>query len=72
MAIGHTGHADANQFTGENAGKWRSFVTRHGRKWELMNLDWAKNFHGKLLVVFYDELIENLEMKLRYTPYCIK
>lgn len=30
-----------------------------------MNLDWAKNFTGELKIIFYDDLVKNVEESLR-------
>lgn len=31
----------------------------------MMNLNWAKNFTGNLKIVFYEDLVHNLEPVLR-------
>jgi hypothetical protein len=64
-AGGHTGHAAPDKFRRENAENWREFVVRKGKDWESMNLDWALKFRGPKLVVFYDQLVSNLEPQLR-------
>ena len=64
-AGGHIGYAAPDKFKRENAGKWREFVLRKGADWQDMNLDWALRFKGPKLVIFYDELIKNLEPQLR-------
>ena len=35
------------------------------REWENMNMDWVKNFQRPLLVIFYSDLMENLERELK-------
>lgn len=33
--------------------------------WENTNLSWARDFPGRIKIVFYDELVSNLEETLR-------
>lgn len=33
--------------------------------WEATNLSWARDFSGNIKVVFYEELVGNLEVTLR-------
>ena len=44
---------------------WQQFVINKLRGWELMNLNWARNFTGNVKVVFYDDLLDNLEQVIR-------
>lgn len=34
-------------------------------KWKKTNLDWLSNFTGPILVIFYEDLINELEISLR-------
>ena len=36
-----------------------------GKEWERMNMDWVQNFQGPLLVILYNDLVENTEKELR-------
>jgi len=62
---GHIGHASRDKFRKENGKFWREFVLSKGAAWEQMNLDWANNFQGSKLVVFYRDLIDDTETELR-------
>uniref|UniRef100_T1GCI8 Sulfotransferase domain-containing protein n=1 Tax=Megaselia scalaris TaxID=36166 RepID=T1GCI8_MEGSC len=44
---------------------WQQFVRNKLNGWEEMNLDWAKNFTGDLKIVFYDDLVRDVEGTLR-------
>lgn len=44
---------------------WQQFVTNKLNDWEQMNLAWARNFTGEVKIVFYDDLVENVERVLR-------
>lgn len=33
--------------------------------WEQMNLQWARNYTGNLHIVYYDDLVENVNGTLR-------
>lgn len=44
---------------------WRQFVINKIYLWEQTNLSWAKDFPGRLKIVFYDDLLSNLEETLR-------
>ena len=62
---GHIGHANSAKFRRENGKVWRDFVLTKGEAWETMNLDWALNFKGPRLVVFYWQLCKNTEEELK-------
>ena len=61
---GHIGHASSSKFRRENGKIWRDFVLSKGEAWETMNLDWALNFKGPRLVVFYWELCKKTGKEL--------
>lgn len=44
---------------------WQQFVTNKLWSWEQMNLQWAKNFTGSVKIVYYDDLVDNVESTLR-------
>lgn len=44
---------------------WTQFVKNKLWAWEQTNLSWAKNFTGEVKLVFYDDLVENVEGTLR-------
>lgn len=52
------------KFKKNNGKVWQDFVIDKAREWENMNMDWVKNFHGPILVVFYNDLVQNLEQEL--------
>jgi hypothetical protein len=44
---------------------WMKFVTFNLHAWEEMNLSWGKNFSRPVLLVYYDDLVVNVEKTLR-------
>lgn len=44
---------------------WQQFVTNKLWAWEQMNLQWAKNFTGDIHIVYFDELVDNVDGTLR-------
>lgn len=44
---------------------WQQFVTNKLWAWEQMNLQWAKNFTGDVHIVYYDDLVDNVDGTLR-------
>lgn len=44
---------------------WQQFVTNKLWAWEQMNLQWAKNFTGLVHIVYYDDLVEDVDRTLR-------
>lgn len=44
---------------------WQQFVTNKLWAWEQMNVAWAKSFDGDVKIVYYHDLIANLETILR-------
>ena len=62
---GHIGHASLEKFR-KNGGKvWQEFAVNKGKEWERMNMDWVQNFQGPLLVILYNDLVEDTEKELR-------
>jgi hypothetical protein len=44
---------------------WQKFVNAKIHGWEQTNLSWGKNFSGPVLIVYYEELVENVEKTVR-------
>lgn len=44
---------------------WQQFVMNKLWAWEQMNLQWARNFTGHMHIVYYDDLVENVNGTLR-------
>ena len=62
---GHIGHASLEKFRKESGKVWQDFVIEKAKDWENINMDWAMNFKGPLLVIHYDNLVERLEEELK-------
>lgn len=61
---GHIGHASLEKFKKNNGKVWQDFVIDKTREWENMNMDWIQNFPRPLHIIFYNDLVENLEQEL--------
>lgn len=44
---------------------WQQFVSDKLRGWQQMNLDWLFNFTGPTHIIFYEQLINNVEHTLK-------
>lgn len=44
---------------------WQQFVTNKLWAWEQMNLQWAKNFTGDVHIVYFEDLVQNVDGTLR-------
>lgn len=44
---------------------WTHFVEDKARVWRQTNLDWIYNFTGPHHIIFYENLVQNLEPELR-------
>lgn len=44
---------------------WQQFVTNKLFAWEQMNLQWTRNFTGDVHIVYYDNLVDDVEATLR-------
>ncbi|XP_058445632.1 WSCD family member AAEL009094 [Malaya genurostris] len=62
---GHVGFASPDRYRRTKGRYWTQFVKNKLWAWEQTNLSWAKNFTGEVKLVFYDELVENVEGTLR-------
>nr|XP_029735868.1 WSCD family member AAEL009094 [Aedes albopictus] len=62
---GHVGFASPDRYRRTKGRYWTQFVKNKLWAWEQTNLSWAKNFTGEVKLVFYDDLVENVEGTLR-------
>ncbi|EAT39064.1 AAEL009094-PA [Aedes aegypti] len=62
---GHVGFASPDRYRRTKGRYWTQFVKNKLWAWEQTNLSWAKNFTGDVKLVFYDDLVENVEGTLR-------
>ncbi|XP_053691158.1 WSCD family member AAEL009094 [Sabethes cyaneus] len=62
---GHVGFASPDRYRRTKGRYWTQFVKNKLWAWEQTNLSWAKNFTGEVKLIFYDELVENVEGTLR-------
>lgn len=61
---GHVGKADESAFQGD---EWPQAVEGLLRRWEKTNLLWATEYKGPLKIIFYEELVKDVERTLRET-----
>ncbi|XP_058822804.1 WSCD family member AAEL009094 [Topomyia yanbarensis] len=69
---GHVGFASPDRYRRTKGRYWTQFVKNKLWAWEQTNLSWAKNFTGEVKLVFYDELVENVEETLRSVLHFLK
>lgn len=62
---GHVGFASPDRYKRTKGKYWQQFVSNKLHAWEQMNIAWNRNFTGELMVIFYDDLINNIEKNLR-------
>ncbi|KAJ8916603.1 hypothetical protein NQ315_000248, partial [Exocentrus adspersus] len=62
---GHIGFASPDRYKKTKGRYWQQFVADKIRGWQQMNLDWLYNFTGPTHVVFYEQLVGNVEHTLR-------
>ncbi|XP_055606932.1 WSCD family member AAEL009094 [Uranotaenia lowii] len=62
---GHVGFASPDRYRRTKGRYWTQFVKNKLWAWEQTNLSWAKNFTGEVKLIFYDDLVENVEATLR-------
>lgn len=62
---GHVGFASPDRYKRTNGRYWQQFVSNKLSGWESMNLSWARNFSGSLKIVYYDDLVADVEGILR-------
>lgn len=61
---GHIGFASPDRYKRTNGRYWLKFVTTKLHAWEQTNLSWL-NFTGDVLIVYYENLVDNVEETLR-------
>lgn len=44
---------------------WMKFVTTKLHAWEQTNLSWGRNFSGPVLVIYYEDLVDEVEKTIR-------
>lgn len=44
---------------------WQKFVAEKLVAWRQTNLDWLMNFTGPIHIIYYDDLVANVEETLR-------
>ncbi|CAG9804579.1 unnamed protein product [Chironomus riparius] len=62
---GHIGFASPDRYKRTNGRYWLKFVTNKLHAWEQTNLSWATNFTGDVLIIYYENLVDNVEKTLR-------
>ncbi|XP_044763477.1 WSCD family member AAEL009094 [Coccinella septempunctata] len=62
---GHVGFASPIRYKRNRGKYWEQFVYDKLQMWKLTNLDWLYNFTGPTHVIFYEQLVDNLENNLR-------
>ncbi|XP_018574207.1 WSCD family member AAEL009094 [Anoplophora glabripennis] len=62
---GHIGFASPDRYKRTKGKHWQQFVSDKLRGWQQMNLDWLYNFTGPTHVIFYEQLVDNVEHTLR-------
>uniref|UniRef100_D3TQS4 Beta-1,6-N-acetylglucosaminyltransferase n=1 Tax=Glossina morsitans morsitans TaxID=37546 RepID=D3TQS4_GLOMM len=62
---GHVGFASPDRYKRTRGKYWQQFVANKLHGWELMNLNWARNFTGNIKIIFYEDLVNKLEPVLR-------
>ncbi|XP_053950898.1 WSCD family member CG9164 [Anastrepha ludens] len=62
---GHIGFASPDRYKRTRGKYWTQFVLKSLKMWEATNLSWARDFPGNVKVVFYEDLVGDLEKTLR-------
>ncbi|KAL0266270.1 UNVERIFIED_CONTAM: hypothetical protein PYX00_008862 [Menopon gallinae] len=62
---GHIGFASPDRYRIGKGKYWEKFVNDQIIKWKNTNLDWIFNFTKPTYVIFYDQLVNDLENSLR-------
>ncbi|XP_036319739.1 WSCD family member GA21586 [Rhagoletis pomonella] len=62
---GHIGFASPDRYKRTKGKYWQQFVHKSLKQWEATYLSWAQDFSGNVKVVFYEDLVGNLEAALR-------
>ncbi|XP_044261069.1 WSCD family member AAEL009094 [Tribolium madens] len=62
---GHIGFASPDRYKRTKGKYWQQFVNDKLEAWKQTNLDWLYNFTGPTHVIFYEQLVDNLEHTLK-------
>ncbi|KAJ8982194.1 hypothetical protein NQ317_013496 [Molorchus minor] len=62
---GHIGFASPERYRRTNGRFWQQFVSDKLRGWQQTNLDWLYNFTGPTHVIFYEQLVDDVENTLK-------
>nr|XP_022920450.1 WSCD family member AAEL009094 [Onthophagus taurus] len=62
---GHIGFASLDRYKRNRGRYWHQFVNDKLRSWRNTNLDWLRNFTGPTHVIFYEQLVQNVENTLK-------
>lgn len=62
---GHVGFASIDRYKRTNGRYWMKFVHTKLINWQNTNLAWGLNFTGDVLIVYYEDLVDNVEKTLR-------
>lgn len=62
---GHIGFAAPDKYKRLKGKYWQDFVLRKLKQWHDMNLDWLYNFTGPTHVIFYEQLVDDIENTLK-------
>ncbi|KAK5638174.1 hypothetical protein RI129_012469 [Pyrocoelia pectoralis] len=62
---GHIGFASPDRYKKTRGRYWQQFVTDKLKMWKETNLDWLYNFTGPTHVIFYEQLVDNVQHTLR-------
>ncbi|KAG5682455.1 hypothetical protein PVAND_011806 [Polypedilum vanderplanki] len=62
---GHVGHASIDRYKRTNGRYWLKFVTNKLNTWVETNMFWGRNFTGDVLIIWYEDLVDNVENTLR-------
>lgn len=62
---GHIGYASPSKYKRNKGKYWEQFVIDKLRSWKSTNLDWLYNFTGPTHVIFYEQLVDNVEENLK-------
>ncbi|KAI4455122.1 hypothetical protein MML48_9g00016571 [Holotrichia oblita] len=62
---GHIGFASLERYKRNRGKYWQQFVNDKLTSWRQTNLDWLRNFTGPTHVIFYEQLVQNVENTVR-------
>ncbi|CRL01941.1 CLUMA_CG015069, isoform A [Clunio marinus] len=62
---GHVGFASPDRYKRTKGKYWIKFVTTKLHAWEQTNLSWGRNFSGPVLIIWYEDLVDDVEKTIR-------